>query len=284
MNLKRYRDFAIVLFALAVPFWFLRASMRDPSKVSGPDRVIVRIAAPIQYAAATLAHGLSNLFGDYVWLVDVKENNRTLSSQNARLRERVHKLETLEEENHRLRRLLELKQNLHADVVSAQVIAKDTDNHFRVARVTLDRDARITSDKPLPVLAQDGVVGTTIKAAGDTVDVRLVIDAGSGVDVMVQRTGARGFARGGGEEHRYQCRIQYMERTDDVEVGDLLVTSGLGRRFPKGIPVATVSQVIKRDFGVYQEVYATPTVDFSRLEEVLIVMTPPPEEASAPRR
>ena len=76
-----------------------------------------------------------------------------------------------------------------------------------------------------------------------------------------------------------------MQRTDEVEVGDLLVTSGVGRRFPKGIPVATVTHVVKRDFGMYQEVIATPTVDFSRLEEVLIVTsvpasrTPPPSPA-----
>jgi rod shape-determining protein MreC len=283
VNLRRYRDFAIVLLALAVPFWFLRASMRDPTKqVSGPDRIVVAIAAPIQYAAATLARGLSNLFGDYVYLVDVKEDNRSLTSQNARLRERVHKLEPLEEENHRLRRLLELRQNLRTDVVSAQVIGKDINEFFRVARVSLDKDAREIGPN-LPVLSQDGVVGTTLKGGKDTVDVRLVVDAGSGVDVVVQRTGARGFINGTGDERRYTCKVQYMERADEVWNDDLLVTSGVGRRFPKGIPVARVKEVVKRDFGIYQEVIATPTVDFSRLEEVLIVTSAPPEESvSAP--
>ncbi|MEI8259297.1 MAG: rod shape-determining protein MreC, partial [Deltaproteobacteria bacterium] len=89
MNFKRYRDFVIVLLALAVPFWFLRASMRDPKQASGPDRILVALSTPIQYAAATLARGLSNLWGDYIYLVDVKEDNARLASQNARLRERV---------------------------------------------------------------------------------------------------------------------------------------------------------------------------------------------------
>ncbi len=283
MNLRRYRDIAIVLLALAVPFWFLRASMRDPTKqVSGPDRIVVTIASPIQYAAATLARGLSNLFGDYVYLVDVKEDNRSLAAQNARLLDRVHKLEGLEEENRRLRRLLELRQNLRADVVSAQVIGKDTNQFFHVARISLDRDTTREVGPNLPVLSQDGVVGTTLKGGKDTVDVRLVIDAGSGVDVVVQRTGARGFVKGTGEES-YECEVQYMQRTDEVEVGDLLVTSGVGRRFPKGISVATVKQITKRDFGIYQKVVATPTVDFSRLEEVLILTSAPPEEAVGAR-
>jgi rod shape-determining protein MreC len=283
VNLRRYRDILIVLLALAVPFWFLKSSMRDPTKqATGPDRIIVRLAAPVQYAAATLARGLSNLFGDYVYLVDVKEDNRSLASQNARLRERVHKLEALEAENRRLRRLLELRQTLRSDVVSAQVLGKDINEFFRVVRVSLDRDARDIGPN-LPVITPDGVVGTTLKASKDTVDVRLVVDAGSAVDVVVQRTGARGIISGTADEHKYACRVQYVERTDEVEVGDLFITSGVGRRFPKGLPVATVTQVVKRDFGNFQEVVAVPSVDFSRLEDVLIITSVPAEETIGAR-
>jgi rod shape-determining protein MreC len=293
MNLKRYRDLAVVLLALAVPFWFLRASMRDPRQVTGADKIIVRIATPIQYAAATLARGLSNLWGEYIYLVDVKEDNARLGSQNARLRERVRKLEELEQENRRLKRLIDLRTSVRSDVISAQVIGKNTNEFFRIARVSLDRESKDIGLN-LPVISPDGVVGTTLKVSGDTVDVRLVVDAGSGVDVVVQRTGARGFVRGTGDETKYLCSVEYVQRTDEIEVGDLLVTSGVGRRFPKGIPVGTITQVIKRDFGIYQQVFATPAVDFSRLEEVLIVTAPPGEEppqaqrdapgASSPRR
>lgn len=281
MNLRRYRDFVIVILALAVPFWFLRASMRDPKQNTGADRVLIRIAAPVQYAAATLARGLSSIWGDYIYLVDVKEDNARLAAQMARLRERVRRLEALEEENRRLRRLLDLRQSLPTDVVSALVIGKDTNEFFRVARVTLDREARDIGPN-LPVLSADGVVGTTLKSAGDSVDVRLVVDAGSGVDVVVERTGARGFIRGTGDETKYALSVEYVQRTNEVEVGDLLVTSGVGKRFPKGIPVGTVTQVVRRDFGIYQQVYAVPSVDFSRLEEVLIVTTAPPEEPAPP--
>jgi len=283
MNLKRYRDLAVVLLALAVPFWFLRASMRDPRQVTGADKIIVRLSTPVQWAAATLARGLSNFWGDYVYLVDVKEDNARLASQNARLRERVRKLEELEEENRRLKRLLDLRTSVRTDVISAQVIGKDTNEFFRIARVTLDKDTR-TIGLNLPVISPDGVVGTTLKVSGDTVDVRLVVDAGSGVDIVVQRTGARGFVRGTGDESKYLCSVEYVQRTDEIEVGDLLVTSGVGRRFPKGIPVGTVTQVVKRDFGIYQQVFATPAVDFSRLEEVLIVTAPPGEEPSQAQR
>lgn len=283
MNLKRYRDLAVVLLALAVPFWFLRASMRDPRQVTGADKIIVRLSTPIQYLAASAARAVSDIWGEYVYLVDVKEDNARLASQNARLRERVRKLEELEEENRRLKRLLDLRTSVRTDVISAQVIGKDTNEFFRIARVTLDKDAR-NIGLNLPVISPDGVVGTTLKVSGDTVDVRLVVDAGSGVDIVVQRTGARGFVRGTGDESKYLCSVEYVQRTDEIEVGDLLVTSGVGRRFPKGIPVGTVTQVVKRDFGIYQQVLATPAVDFSRLEEVLIVTAPPGEEPAQAQR
>ena len=93
---------------------------------------------------------------------------------------------------------------------------------------------------------------------------------------------ARGFVRGSGDRSKYAVRVEYVPRTDLVEVGDLLVTSGVGCRFPKGVPVARVSKVVRRDFGIYQTVEAEPTVDFSRLEEVLVVLVDTSECDNAP--
>jgi rod shape-determining protein MreC len=140
----------------------------------------------------------------------------------------------------------------------------------------------------MPVIALDGTVGTVQRVAGDRVDVQLTVDSGFGVDVIVERTGARGFVRGVGDLSRYIVRVEYVQRTDEVEQGDVLVTSGYGCRFPKGIPVAKITDVIKRDFGIYQQVEAEPTVDFSRLDEVLIVMSDTkdctPSQAPRPKR
>jgi rod shape-determining protein MreC len=276
MNPKRYLDVVIVIAALALPFWLLRYSMaRDPRAFTGVEKVIVRLIAPVQWVSAMAAQRLSGIVSDYVYLVDVKQDNAALAADNARLRARVRKLESLEAENRRLKGLLELRQELGGEVVSAQVVAKDTVEFFRVAHVMLDRPARDIPDRArLPVVTLDGVVGTTGKVSGDTVEVQLVVDAGAGVDVVVERTGARGFVRGAGDETRYLCKVEYVKRTDEVEVGDLLVSSGVGRRFPPGLPVARVSKVVKRDFGIYQTVLAEPTVDLSRLEEVLIVLAP----------
>ena len=274
---KRYRDVGIVIILLAVPFFFLRANMKRPENLNGLDRAVLRISAPIEFAASSLARGVSNLWESYVYLVDVKADNERLAYDNARLREQNHRLEQKETENRELRRLLQLRESLPGDLVSAQVIGKDFTEFFRVTRVVLDRGSRNIRPN-MPVVSPDGVVGKVLRVAGDTIDLQLSVDAAFGIDVIDERTQARGFARGTGDPSKYACKVENVDSRDEVELGDLLVTSGKGKWFPKGLPVARVTKVVKREPGRDQEIEATPTVNFSRLDAVLILVAPPSEE------
>jgi rod shape-determining protein MreC len=273
----------IVIVLLAVPFFFLRANMKRPENLNGLDRAVLRISAPIEFAASSLARGLSNLWESYVYLVDVKSDNERLAYENARLREQTHRLEQNQTENRELRRLLQLRDSLPGDLVSAQVIGKDFTEFFRVTRVVLDRGSR--NIRPhMPVVSPDGVVGAVLRVAGDAVDVQLSVDAAFGIDVIDERTQARGFVRGTGDPSKYSCKVENVDSRDEVEIGDLLVTSGKGKWFPKGLPVARVAKVVKREPGRDQEIEATPTVNFSRLDAVLILVAPPSDdETPAPK-
>jgi rod shape-determining protein MreC len=269
---RRYRDIVLVVLLLAVPFFFLRASIRKPEDLNAIDRALLRVSAPLEYLASALARGASSLLSDYVYLVDVKADNNKLAYENARLKSEVRRLAASEAESRRLRRMLSLRETTKTEAVSAVVIGKDITEYFRVAHLVLDNSA--PGIRPnMPVLSLSGAVGTIQRVAGDKVDVQLTVDSGFGVDVVVERTGARGFVRGVGDPSRYVVRVEYVQRTDEIEQGDVLVTSGYGCRFPKGVPVAKVTNVVKRVFGIYQQVEAEPTVDFSRLEEVQILMT-----------
>jgi rod shape-determining protein MreC len=271
-SFKRLRDTFIVVVLLSVPFFFLRASIRNPQDMNPIVSALSRIGAPLEFAAAAAARSLSSAVSRYVYLVDVKQDNNRLAYENARLSARVRELEQAQADSRRLRRLLGLRDTIPHEMVSALVVGKDTTEFFRVAHLTLDSPhASIRPD--MPVIALDGAVGTVQRVAGERVDVQLTVDAGFGVDVVVERTGARGFVRGEGDRSRYMVRVEWAERRDEVDVGDVLVTSGVGCRFPKGIPVARVKSVEKKKFGVYQSLVAEPTVDFSRLEEVLIILT-----------
>jgi rod shape-determining protein MreC len=275
-QLKRYRDAAIVAVLLAVPFFMLRANMKKQENLNALDRTLLRISAPIEYGAATLARGISSIVSDYVYLVDVKQDNSRLAYDNARLRENVHRLEQAQAENQDLRRLLQLRENTPGETISALVVGKDFNEFFRVTRVVLDRGSRDVRPN-MPVLAPDGVVGVVLHVSGDEADVQLAVDAAFVVDVEDERTKARGFIRGTGDAARHSCNVEAVDSRDLVEVGDLLVTSGKGMRFPRGLPVARVTKVNKRELGRTQEVEAAPTVDFTRLDNVLILLTPPGE-------
>lgn len=266
---RRGRDALVVILLLAFPFFVLRANVRDPKKLNALDRLLLRASTYPQELGSMLGRGISGIVGSYVYLVDVKAKNDDLKHENTLLRERVRNLEALDVENRRLRKLLGLKEQIGPEALTAQVIAKDA-TEFRVASIVLDRpSAEVKSG--WPVLTDEGVVGIVLRGDGDRLEVQLAIDPQLAIDVVDERTGARGIARGTAEVTRYACKVEYMKRSDEVAVGDLLVTSGVGARFKKGIPVARITKIHNRGFGEFQEVEAEPIVSFSRLEEVLVV-------------
>ncbi|MBI2892223.1 MAG: rod shape-determining protein MreC [Deltaproteobacteria bacterium] len=280
---RRYRDAFLCVVLLAVPFLFLNSNLKDPSRLNVLDRVILKISAPIQWVAAAVARGVSDVWEGYIYLVDVREESDALRYENARLREENHRFREAEIENRRLRRLLEFRESFQGAVRTAQVIAKDVlPPHFRVMRIRLDRGDRDDVRPGMPVVAHNGLVGQIRRSWGRYSDVLLTVDSKSSVDVMIERNGSRGILRGTGEADRYACRLEYLLRSDDVRVGDVVHTSGIGRRFPRGVLVGRISKVTRRDFGLYQEAEVTPSVDLSRLEEVLVLTTPPPEEPQDP--
>jgi rod shape-determining protein MreC len=148
-----------------------------------------------------------------------------------------------------------------------------------VVRVRIDRGERDLLRAGMPVVSSEGLVGQIRRTFGRYSDVLLTVDRTSAIDVVIDRTGARGMLRGTGESDRYMCRIQYLARTDEVEVGDEIYTSGLGQRFPSNILIGSVTKVTRQDFGLYQEVEVQPAVNFSALEEVLVLTAGSREQA-----
>ena len=272
---KRYRDIVIVVLLLAVPFFFLRASIREPERAHAarPARCCASRRRSSTSSAA-LARGVSSLVGEYVYLVDVKaDNNRLVVRERAAARRGAASSSAPRPRTAGSAACSGCATPSPDETVSAR---RDRQGHDRVLSRRA-RDARHAERRAcapnMPVISLDGVVGTVERVAGDKVDVQLAVDSGFGVDVVVERTGARGFVRGTGDRSRYLVRVEYVQRTDEVEVGDLLVTSGVGCRFPKGMPVARVTKVEQARLRHLPEVEAEPTVDFSRLEEVLIILT-----------
>lgn len=278
---RRLIDWGLAALLLVIPALVLRSSLKDPQETSKLDEAILRVSSPLQAAVSWIVDGIGGAWSRYVALVDVEEENRELRAENARLRKelaiatrRAIDIEALEE-------MLELKSSLPADTVGARVIAASMSPYYKVLRIRIDRGAPTVSIG-MPVIASDGLVGRIHKVYGGHADVMLTTDPSSSVAVMIARTGVRGILIGRGEDDAYACQLEWLERSDapggtvPVEEGDKVVTSGLGADFPAGIEVGVVAEVIDKDYGMFQEVYVEPSVPFSELRGVTVLLAPPP--------
>jgi rod shape-determining protein MreC len=120
----------------------------------------------------------------------------------------------------------------------------------------------------MAVISHEGVIGQILKTAPDYATILLITDYNSAIDSIVQRTRAKAIVEGKGEN---RCQLKYLLRADEVIVGDIVVTSGLGGNFPKGLMVGEIRKVDKRGHGVFQNAELVPSVDLTKLEEVLVI-------------
>jgi rod shape-determining protein MreC len=191
----------------------------------------------------------------------------------AALRQAVSGMQEARTENERLRRLLNYADVEAGPLVAARVVGINPDpNHLTVR---IDRGESDGVVRNMPVVTADGVVGQVLRATNGSADVLLLADPNSRLGVRVQRTRARAGAAGTGDEHL--LRLDYLARTEDLEEGDPVVTSGTDGVYPPGLMVGHASQVQRQGAGMFLGAMLLPAVDFSRLEEVLLL--PPAAQA-----
>ena len=272
---RRTRPLLIVGVVLTLSLLLLRAYSRAPTELNVLDRAVLRVSAPLQHGLTWALRGVAHVWSRYVYLVDLQRENQRLVGDNARLRAELGQAQREAAQAERLEEQLGLRAEIPSETVAARVIGVETSSLFRVARIRLDRGE--SEVRPgMPVLTHDGVVGRVGRVFGPYCDVLLAVDPKSSIDVVLTRTSGRGVLKGMAGGNGYRARIEYLLRSDEVREGDEVVTSGVGGVFPRGLSVGKVSQVTRPSSGLYQEAQVAPSVDFSRIEEVLVVLAPPP--------
>lgn len=234
--------------------------------------LFLELMAPFQSAVAAVRGTLSGGWESVAGLLDARDQNVALRARVDELQRDLNRLGEVELENMRLRRLLDYRQTLALRVLTAQVVGWDPG---AARTVTVDRGTSDGVTKSRGVITPDGVVGRVIEVSAHAARVLLVTDANSGVAGLVQRTRAHGIVHGTMEGG---CALKNVKRTEDVQVGDLVVTSGLDGIFPKGLVIGKIVAVDKRGQGLFQNAEVAPGADFDRLEEVLIPLDPAPVE------
>jgi rod shape-determining protein MreC len=271
-----------VLVLVALPFVFYVSNSKSTRDHNLVDRVVVWLSAPVQWLTVAALDGVSGTWRRYIHLVGVQEENEALRARVAELEQAVQRREEYRLENERLRALADLQRRAPgARAVMAHVIATSPTPLFRSLRV--DRGTGNGVHLGAAVVGKDGLVGRVAAVADGWADVMLLVDANNSLDVIVQRTRAHARVRGRGGDDVVGIDVEHLGRTEDVEPGDILITSGTGSVFPKGLRVGTIVSVERGRFGLYQEAAAEPSVDFGRIEEVMILPRGWPADASFER-
>lgn len=265
--LKQYRFYITLFLFILIPVIAIDTSTRSPRDYRFYDRVIVRVTYPIQTSISWSLEKLASTFEHYIYLWHTHKENLALLEENRKLLNSIASLKETQQENIRLRKLLNFEEKFSLQSVVARVIAKDVSSEFRSIRINRGEDSGIKRN--MAVVTDEGIVGRILRTTKSTSDVVTILDPLSAVDTIVERSRARGIVEGLTDD---SCQLKYALRTDDIQPGDVLISSGLGGIFPKGIAAGTVSKVHRKAYGITQEVEVRPSVDFSKLEEVLIVL------------
>ncbi len=257
---------AVILIALNAgifSFQYIRKTSMGDSAV----RAVLSIVSPLQEAITAVENFTGRLWRHYFFLIEVAAQNDYLKKSLSLASEENNACKEAILENHRLRALVGLQARTPFKLVAAEVVARDTSPWYHTIVINKGRAAGVAVG--LPVVMPEGIVGHVLTASLKYAKVLLMTDCNSAVDSIIQRTRTRGITRGASGQ---SCVFDYALRTADIQVGDIVVSSGLDGIYPKGLRVGHVSKVVRGNSGLFQDIELIPCVDFARLEEVMVIL------------
>lgn len=262
----RIRRYALLISVVVACLLLLTVQTRGVGLGPAVDLISLGLR-PVQIVLATGQRAALATWSGYVDWRFARLDNADLRAENERLRVQALAVEETRQENSRLRRLLDLRELLPMATLAGEVIARDGGGWVRaltVNRGRADGIARLT-----PVVVPEGLVGRVIRVGAVASVVQLLNDPVSSVGALVQRTRTEGLVEGDAGGH---LRLKFMARDGGgVAPGDVIVTSGAGEVFPRGVPIGRVISVEDRGSALFHFATVEPVVDLARLHEVLLV-------------
>ncbi len=263
---RRYQVLLSSLFCLSFAIYILGSSSSGSLQADPVGPLLLEVMRPFQRALNSMLTGIGNVKDRYIAVGDLWLENQGLKERVSELEAEVNSFREAEVTNLRLRKLLDLKKEAFARSVSATIIGSSASTWFQ--SLTIDKGTKQGVRKGMAVISPSGIVGQIWSVAPNSSKVLLVTDHNSGVDVIAQRTRARGIVSGSLDKGPV---MEYVTRNENIREGDRLITSGLDNIFPKGQLVGTVGKVQENSYGLFQDVSVRLAVDPERIEEVLVV-------------
>ena len=262
----------IVILAVIALIVLMVYTEAGKEKASMIENAMGQALLPLQKGLYSVSQYVYNFFSDIGERRNMIRNYEDLQTRLADLEMQLIRLEELEKQNERLKKLASfVDENKDMVVTGATVIAKNPGNWFN--NITIDKGSKHGVAVNMAVVTDQGLVGRVIEVADGWAKVRTIVDGKSAVSGIVQRNRDNGLLKGNnslGSEDGL-CRMIYLPEDSNVTAGDKVLTSGLGEIFPKGIYIGEIIEVTKDTRELYMTAIVKPGVDFQRLEEVLVV-------------
>ena len=257
----------VLVLGSVIAACLLLLTIQTRGHATAAAEALALLTTPIQNGLARVNRGTTSVWSTYLDWKNVRSENRRLREENQRLRVESLTVSETAAENDRLRRLLALQRQLPLTTVSAEIIAREWGGWVRSLTVNRGRSDNVT--RLAAVIAPDGLVGRVIDVRSGASVIQVLTDPASTVGAHVVRTRTVGIVEG---EPKGTMRLKYMAREGGgVQVGDLIVTSGAGGVFPRGIPIGRVRAIDDRGSALFHYAVLTPVVDFARIDEVLLL-------------
>jgi rod shape-determining protein MreC len=253
----------------------ISAQVSSKSGVPVIESVTFGVFSEVQRALSGGFSGVRHLWTGYIGLRNLKVENEALKRDLAAAQVAVQEQRALADRTRALEQLLDLRGHLALKTVSAEIIGAAATPDFRT--LTIDKGTRDGVKADMSVIAPAGVVGRLVVPSLRSAKVQLLVDRNAAAGAIIERTRAQGVVVGGGDD---RLRLEYMSEVFEVVVGDVVVTSGIDGIYPKGFVIGRV-EAVDRSGGAYKRITIKPAVDFSSLENVLIVLTPTPARDAA---
>ena len=253
----------------------ISAQVNSKSGVPVIESVTFGVFSEVQRGLSGGFLGIRQVWTGYIGLRHLKVENDALKRDLAAAQVAVQEQRALADRTRGLERLLDLREHLTLNTVAAEVIGAGATPDFRT--LTIDKGTRDGVRADMSVIAPAGIVGRLVVPSVRSAKVQLLIDRTAAAGAIIERTRAQGVVVGGGDD---KLRMEYVSEVFDVVVGDVVMTSGIDGIYPKGFVIGKVES-IERAGGAYKRIAIKPAVDFSSLEEVLVVLTPTPARDAA---
>jgi len=255
---------AVAVVSMVVDRRAVMSGSRDLPAWAG---TIMDVAAPVQKAVAMPFEAIRRAWSSYVAVLDAERENEALHSKIARLNEENLQLREALVASGRLQRIAEMRERYEIPMLPAELVGVDTSPWFRSVLVDRGRNQGVRSG--MPVISEQGLVGLVTATSRSSAKAMLVLDRQTAIDGVIQRSRSRGIVRGLGSE---ELEFEFVERGSDVQLNDLVITSGLGGVYPKGLHIGMITEISDPDVHLLRTAAIRPAVDFGRLEQVFVML------------